>query len=583
MKTLSQLREKCWPGYEKKGMKTLFGKRYPNCVKKESVNEANAAAIAAATAISKKKSGNYDKEGMRKTPYKNPDAPNIKSNAQRRKEMNENFAGDKPQQVAGSAQATLTDKPNKEPMKTYKQLKNITELSTELLHRYKEKAAADASKADKAGNFERGNKRFSGVVKATNKQFANFKKKGFSEEKDEKEYDYEGEMVKSDLRSVIANANRLIDMLEDDDNLPEWCQNKITLAEDYISTVANYMTAEMNEEVEQLDEKNVPTNPGLWSRAKSLARSKFDVYPSAYANGWAAKWYKSKGGSWRSVSEEVEQIEEINQETKKNFIDRQKRLATSSAKTAQNPVLLAKLSRIPGYTDAMNLAKKTTTKEEVEQIDELSKSTLASYATKAADQARVKKDAAAGYLRMNKGRVSSGEIKKTAEGDKRIEGVKSAIKRLAKEEIEQIDEISAKTAMSYLHKTYDTKGYKDHSPQTQKGIQRATRKVSQDAMQKDYEKSSKAGLSTEETKPPFESGAKPKNKVIPGKYGKGYSTARHLARTAMQKQVEKMKKAPMKEETRKAAIVKDIMKKKKTASEDAFQKDPELSNTLTKL
>ena len=26
--------EKCWPGYEKKGMKTMFGKRYPNCVKK---------------------------------------------------------------------------------------------------------------------------------------------------------------------------------------------------------------------------------------------------------------------------------------------------------------------------------------------------------------------------------------------------------------------------------------------------------------------------------------------------------------------------------------------------------------------
>ena len=28
------LDEKCWPGYEKKGMKTMFGKRYPNCVKK---------------------------------------------------------------------------------------------------------------------------------------------------------------------------------------------------------------------------------------------------------------------------------------------------------------------------------------------------------------------------------------------------------------------------------------------------------------------------------------------------------------------------------------------------------------------
>ena len=30
----SELNEKCWPGYEQKGMKTMFGKRYPNCVKK---------------------------------------------------------------------------------------------------------------------------------------------------------------------------------------------------------------------------------------------------------------------------------------------------------------------------------------------------------------------------------------------------------------------------------------------------------------------------------------------------------------------------------------------------------------------
>ena len=54
--------------------------------------------------------------------------------------------------------------------------------------------------------------------------------------------------------------------------------------------------------VRSLDEakkKPQPTNPELWSRAKSAARSKFDVYPSAYANAWAAKWYKSKGGGWR--------------------------------------------------------------------------------------------------------------------------------------------------------------------------------------------------------------------------------------------------------------------------------------------
>jgi len=44
---------------------------------------------------------------------------------------------------------------------------------------------------------------------------------------------------------------------------------------------------------------NAPTNPGLWSQAKSKARSKFKVYPSAYANAWASKWYKGKGGGWK--------------------------------------------------------------------------------------------------------------------------------------------------------------------------------------------------------------------------------------------------------------------------------------------
>lgn len=48
---------------------------------------------------------------------------------------------------------------------------------------------------------------------------------------------------------------------------------------------------------------NKPNNPSLWSKAKSLAKQKFDVYPSAYANGWAAKWYKSKGGTWRKAQE----------------------------------------------------------------------------------------------------------------------------------------------------------------------------------------------------------------------------------------------------------------------------------------
>lgn len=29
-----EITERCWKGYTQKGMKTMFGKRYPNCVKK---------------------------------------------------------------------------------------------------------------------------------------------------------------------------------------------------------------------------------------------------------------------------------------------------------------------------------------------------------------------------------------------------------------------------------------------------------------------------------------------------------------------------------------------------------------------
>ena len=37
---------RCWKGYEKKGMKTMFGKRVPNCVKKESIEVDDDGAIA---------------------------------------------------------------------------------------------------------------------------------------------------------------------------------------------------------------------------------------------------------------------------------------------------------------------------------------------------------------------------------------------------------------------------------------------------------------------------------------------------------------------------------------------------------
>jgi hypothetical protein len=65
-----------------------------------------------------------------------------------------------------------------------------------------------------------------------------------------------------------------------------------------------------------------------------------------------------------------EELDEANKESEKDFQDRQKRLAAAGAETAKDPARLKRMSAIPGYTAAMDLAKKTTTKEEVEQVDE---------------------------------------------------------------------------------------------------------------------------------------------------------------------------------------------------------------------
>jgi hypothetical protein len=45
--------------------------------------------------------------------------------------------------------------------------------------------------------------------------------------------------------------------------------------------------------------KNVPNDPALYSRCKSEAKRKFDVWPSAYGSAYLVKLYKSRGGTFR--------------------------------------------------------------------------------------------------------------------------------------------------------------------------------------------------------------------------------------------------------------------------------------------
>jgi hypothetical protein len=74
----------------------------------------------------------------------------------------------------------------------------LKEISNEKLGKYKTAAAADAGKADIEGDYKRADKRFSGIVKATKKQFNN-----------------DAKTVKEDINSIYTEAKSLLTQLDE--------------------------------------------------------------------------------------------------------------------------------------------------------------------------------------------------------------------------------------------------------------------------------------------------------------------------------------------------------------------------------
>lgn len=116
------------------------------------------------------------------------------------------------------------------------------------------------------------------------------------------------EQMKRQCELLMNEDHNMIDnILKEHD----WAQDHIAEAKSLLDQVFDFLMnqtkggdGEMDEtylaEEYQIDEsKNCPTDPAKWAASKAAAKAKFDVYPSAYANGWAAKNYKSKGGGWR--------------------------------------------------------------------------------------------------------------------------------------------------------------------------------------------------------------------------------------------------------------------------------------------
>lgn len=74
-----------------------------------------------------------------------------------------------------------------------------------------------------------------------------------------------------------------------------------------------------------LRESNKPTNPGLWSQAKTLAKNRLPYCSTDCSEGWATKWYNENGGEWQSIEEGknfftfIDNLEELHRETIHNY------------------------------------------------------------------------------------------------------------------------------------------------------------------------------------------------------------------------------------------------------------------------
>jgi hypothetical protein len=79
---------------------------------------------------------------------------------------------------------------------------DLNELSTEKLAQYKTAASADARKADAAGDYARGDKRFKGINQATIKQFDN----------DLKKHGQQGVAEGADYHDMVARVKQLAGM-----------------------------------------------------------------------------------------------------------------------------------------------------------------------------------------------------------------------------------------------------------------------------------------------------------------------------------------------------------------------------------
>jgi len=118
-----------------------------------------------------------------------------------------------------------------------------------------------------------------------------------------KEKDEEGYMASTEMDTIDSAVKKLRKIIKKGDSqLPAWVQSKITKAADYIDTAADYLDS--NEMSEESDKKT--KGSGTKDACYTKVKSRYDVWPSAYASGALVKCRKVGAANWGNKSEEVE-------------------------------------------------------------------------------------------------------------------------------------------------------------------------------------------------------------------------------------------------------------------------------------
>ena len=118
-----------------------------------------------------------------------------------------------------------------------------------------------------------------------------------------KEKDEEGYMANTEMDTINSAVKKLRkNIKKGDTQLPAWVQSKITKAADYIDTASDYMDS--NEVSEESDKKT--KGSGTKDACYSKVKSRYSVWPSAYASGALVKCRKVGAANWGNKSEGYE-------------------------------------------------------------------------------------------------------------------------------------------------------------------------------------------------------------------------------------------------------------------------------------